>query len=447
MTTTAPEVAPPDVETSPPPGESGLTLALAKLLGVLAIVVGFCILTHSVGVLIVVLALVAMVMLHELGHFATAKWSGMKVTEYFFGFGPRLWSVVKGETTYGVKALPAGGYVRIVGMTMLEEVTPTDEPRSYRQGTFPRRVLVASAGSLTHFLLAFILIWSMLLVGGSSTATATSPKIDQLLTFSPGPTPSRVAGLRKGDVFVSIDGHPAKTFAELSTLISENPGKTLQIAVLRDGTIVHLHVTPVRRTVCEGNPAVPKTVGQIGVLLSTDDVKTTNLGPLGALRSTPSQFGDLFGGTFAGIGTVFSLHGLRSFGHDVATAGHQSTCVASGGATSSSSSSSGGQILSFLGFIELGSQALKQGVPLLLYLLALVNIFIGVVNLFPMLPLDGGHVAIAVYERLRSRKGRRYHADVAKLLPLSYVFLAFIIVIGLGALYVNILQPARLPGG
>ncbi len=101
--------------------------------------------------LVVVLALVAMVMLHELGHFATAKWSGMKVTEYFFGFGPRLWSIRRGETEYGVKAIPAGGYVRIVGMTMLEEVDPPDEARSYRQATFPRRLLVAVAGSAMHF--------------------------------------------------------------------------------------------------------------------------------------------------------------------------------------------------------------------------------------------------------------------------------------------------------
>ena len=110
----------------------------------LAVVLG------ALPVLVVVLALVAMIMLHELGHFATAKWSGMKVTEYFLGFGPRLWSIRRGETEYGVKAIPAGGYVRIVGMTMLEEVDPADEARSYRQASFPRRLLVAVAGSAMH---------------------------------------------------------------------------------------------------------------------------------------------------------------------------------------------------------------------------------------------------------------------------------------------------------
>src|SRR2546421_6858939 len=109
----------------------------------------------------VVIAIVVMIMLHELGHFATAKWAGMKVTEYFLGFGPRLWSIRRGETEYGVKAIPAGGYVKIVGMTNLEEVDPADEPRAYRQKSFPRRLSVAVAGSPMHFIIAFVLLWGL----------------------------------------------------------------------------------------------------------------------------------------------------------------------------------------------------------------------------------------------------------------------------------------------
>ena len=114
--------------------------ALLRLLVVVAAGITVAIVLGAWPVLVVILALVAMIMLHELGHFATAKWSGMKVTEYFLGFGPKLWSIRRGETAYGVKAIPAGGYVRIVGMTMLEEVDPVDEARSYRQATFPRRL-------------------------------------------------------------------------------------------------------------------------------------------------------------------------------------------------------------------------------------------------------------------------------------------------------------------
>ena len=115
---------------------------------------------NALPVLLVIFALVVMVMVHELGHFTAAKLSKMKVTEYFLGFGPRLWSVRRGETEYGVKAIPAGGYVRIVGMTTAEEIDPVDEPRSYRQSTFPRRFFVGVAGSAMHFVMAFLLCFA-----------------------------------------------------------------------------------------------------------------------------------------------------------------------------------------------------------------------------------------------------------------------------------------------
>jgi RIP metalloprotease RseP len=109
-------------------------------------------------VLVFAACVVAMVMLHELGHLLAAKRGGMKVTEYFLGFGPRLWSVRRGETEYGVKAFPLGGYVKIPGMTMLEEVDPADEPRSYRSRPFGSRLLVAVAGSAVHMIIAFVLL-------------------------------------------------------------------------------------------------------------------------------------------------------------------------------------------------------------------------------------------------------------------------------------------------
>jgi membrane-associated protease RseP (regulator of RpoE activity) len=418
---------------------------LAKLLGIVAVIVAICILTHSVPVLIIILALVTMIMLHELGHFLTAKLCGMKVTEYFLGFGPRLWSVRRGETEYGIKAVPAGGYVKIVGMTMLETVADEDESRSYRQATFPRRLLVAVAGSFTHFLLAFFLVWGTLLVGGATRSVNTAPTVSSLLKFSSGPTPSRVAGFRNGDVFVSIDGHPATSFAELSSIIGSNAGKPLDVVVRRDGHLTNLLVTPVGRPVCVGSNPRPTTRGEIGVELSTESTKTTNLGVSSSFTNSFSQYGSLFGATFSGLAAVFSFHGLRSFGHAVASA-NKPVCSVPG--VPGSTSASNDQILSFLGVIQLGPQILQDGgVAGLLFFLALINLFVGVINLVPMLPLDGGHVIIALYERIRSRKGRRYHADVMKLLPVAYVFLTFIIVIGLAAFYVNVMQPAKLPGG
>jgi membrane-associated protease RseP (regulator of RpoE activity) len=165
------------------------------------------------------------------------------------------------------------------------------------------------------------------------------------------------------------------------------------------------------------------------------------VGPVTAIGRAGSALVSITGQTFSGLARVFSLHGLGSFAHQVATAGNSKA------SSSSSSSSGGGQILSIVGAVQIGAQAAQRDVPLLLYLLAAINLFVGVVNLFPMLPLDGGHVAIAVYERIRSRKGRNYHADVAKLMPVAYVFLLFIVIVGLGALYMNIVHPAQLPGG
>jgi membrane-associated protease RseP (regulator of RpoE activity) len=437
-----------------PPGFKSRTDGLGPLIRLLVVVVAGIVLTVAFDawpVLLVVLALVAMVMLHELGHFATAKWSGMKVTEYFLGFGPKLWSIRRGETEYGVKAIPAGGYVRIVGMTMLEEVDPPDEARSYRQASFPRRLAVAVAGSGMHVIMAFVLLFSLYAISGAPKATA--PTIMSLAQFSKGLSPAQRAGLKPGDTIVAVNGHKNPGLDFLISFVNKHPGDALTLVVDRAGRDLTLKVTPVdgRRVVEDidgeriraASPSGPAT-GIIGVVLTS--ARNVTVGPLTAIGRAGSELVAIVGQTFSGIATIFSLHGLGNFAHQVATAG-SSKASSSSASSSSSSSGSSPEILSIVGAIQIGAQALRQDVPLLLYLLAAINMFVGIVNLFPMLPLDGGHVAIAVYERIRSRKGRTYHADVAKLMPVAYVFLLFIVIIGLGALYVNVVHPAQLPGG
>jgi membrane-associated protease RseP (regulator of RpoE activity) len=421
-----------------------LRLAVAVAAGVAAAIA-----FGALPVLVVVLALVAMIMLHELGHFATAKWSGMKVTEYFLGFGPRLWSIRRGETEYGVKAIPAGGYVRIVGMTMLEQVDPSDEERSYRQASFPRRLLVAFAGSGMHMIIAFVLLFSLYAFSGAPTLT--SPTISSLGRFSTGLSPAQRAGLRPGDVIVAVDGRKVTDLDSLITLVNKHSGDALSFVVDRRGRDLTLRVTPVDgRHVVEriggervraANPSGPAK-GVIGVELT--NVRNVSVGPFTAVGHAGAEFGSLFGQTFSGLAQVFSLHGLSNFAHQVAVAGNSQTSGTSG---TSGNGSGGGTILSIVGAVQIGAQAARQDVSELLVLLAAINLFVGIVNLFPMLPLDGGHVAIAIYERLRSRKGRSYHADVAKLMPVAYVFLLFVVLVGLGALYMNIVNPAHLPGG
>ena len=434
------------------PAQSGSTAAaIARLVAFLVGGILLAVALHAVSVLVVVLAILAMIMLHEFGHFIVAKASGMKVTEYFLGFGPRLWSIRKGETEYGVKAIPAGGFVKIPGMTMLEEIDSADEPRSYRQASFPRRIAVAVAGSTMHMLIAIALCWSVFVFVGAESPT--SPYVVELLHFQHGKTPAQLAGLRDGDRFVPIDGTRITGFGVLQAEIGKNAGTMLHVVVDRHGSIVHLNIRPVdARHVTEyvGGQAVRATgkraTGIIGVELESGIEKK-----VGVLASVPrafGEFGTIASVTFQGLTEVFSFHGLSQFAHSVVTAG--SSHAASGGsgagsgASSSSSASQSPQVMSILGFIQVGSQA---NLGQLLVLLAEINLFVGIVNLFPMLPLDGGHVAIAVYERIRSRKGKRYHADVLKLMPVAYVFLAFIVLLGLGALYANIVQPVHLPGG
>jgi membrane-associated protease RseP (regulator of RpoE activity) len=423
-------------------GPSPLVRLLVVVAGGLFLTIAF----NAWPVLLVVLALVAMVMLHELGHFATAKWSGMKVTEYFLGFGPRLWSIRRGETEYGVKAIPAGGYVRIVGMTMLEEVDPPDEARSYRQASFPRRLLVAVAGSGMHVIMAFVLLFSIYAIAGAPTLTA--PTITSLAQFSKGLTPAQRAGLKPGDRIVAVDGHKNPSLDLLISIVNKHPGDRLTLVVDRGGRDLTLAITPVdSRHVVEkiGGQSVPAAsasgpaTGIIGVGLTNSTNAT--VGPFTAIGRAGSGLVTIVGQTFSGLAQVFSFHGLSNFAHQVATAGNHSAS-----SSSTSSSGSSGQVLSIVGVVQIGSQ-LVNDVPELLYLLAAINMFVGIVNLFPMLPLDGGHVVIAVYERVRSRKGRHYHADVAKLMPAAYVFLLFIVLVGLGALYINIVNPAHLPGG
>lgn len=426
------------------PTDRNAILRLAALiLGAVALAAVF----HGFAVLVVVLALVAMVMLHEFGHFITAKLSGMKVTEYFLGFGPRIWSIRRGETEYGIKLIPAGGYVRIVGMSSAEEIDPVDEARSYRQATFPRRILVAVAGSAMHIVMALVLLWSLFSFVG--VPTATSAQVASVTPFVGETSPAQQAGIRPGDTFVSIDGHVFSNPQGVVNYISARPGKLLHVVVDRKGHDVSLNIRPQdRRTIriatSQGTqylaPKSAKPTGAIGVEINFLTAnQTTN--PLNAVVRSGSMLATMTGQTFGGMAQVFSFHGLASFAHSVVTANQHPK---SNGTSTSTGNS--GQLISIYGAVQIGAQAVQQNVGLLLLLLVAINLFVGFINLFPMLPLDGGHVVVAIYERIRSRRGKMYHADVTKLTPVIALFMAFMVLMGVAALYANIVQPVSLPG-
>ena len=396
--------------------------SLVRLLAVVGITLAFSIVTGAFPFVLVVIALIVMIMLHELGHFLTAKWSGMKVTEYFLGFGPRLWSVRKGETEYGVKAIPAGGYVRIVGMSNLEQIDPADEPRTYRQQSFPRRLSVAVAGSTMHYIIAFVLLFALVTAVGVPGTTLTIGDVSKL---QKGLSPAEQAGLRKDDRIVSVDGVRPNDWSALVRYVQKRPGKEIRFVVERKGAQVALTVVP-----AHANPEGQR-VGFVGI---APHVRNTRVGPIAGLDQSVRGIGNGTVLTVKALGSFFAPHRLKNYADQIVGQTGQ-------GSTATNSD----RPISVVGATRVaGHLAQDHRFSELLLLLIGINIFVAIFNMIPLLPFDGGHVAIAVYERLRSRKGRRYHADVAKLLPLTSAVVVFLVVFGVAVIYLDIVRPISI---
>jgi membrane-associated protease RseP (regulator of RpoE activity) len=399
--------------------------SVVQLIAVVAAILAISMLTHSLDLLLVIVALIVMVMIHELGHFATAKWSHMKVTEYFLGFGPRLWSFRRGETEYGVKALPLGGYVKIIGMSNTEDVDPADEARTYRQQPFHNRLMVALAGSFMHFVMAFVLVWSLVaLVGQQEPSTSVAG----FSAISHGVDPALASGVRVGDRIVSIDGRTVTSFSQMEQIIGNHAGVPLNIVVDRGPSArpVTLTVTPALA------PGVAKNKARIGIELGTTAVRTS---PVHALGTTADFIGEITSGTIAALGHTFSPHGLTAFFSQLGNTKAADAAAKNGTRPESiyGAVQTATEVAQGGGFFDLGQ------------VLANIIIAVGIINLVPMLPLDGGHVLVAVYERARSRKGKLYHADVTKLAPVASAFVLFLIVFVAAAVYLDIAHPVANP--
>jgi membrane-associated protease RseP (regulator of RpoE activity) len=400
---------------------------VAILLFTVAAIVLVASLTNWLGALVVITALFAIIMLHEFGHFVMAKRAGMKVTEFFIGFGPRLWSVRKGETEYGVKALPLGGYVRIIGMSNLETVAPEDEPRSYRQQPFGARLGVAVAGSTVHMILAFVLFWATLTFVG-----LPDKPVNTIRTFT-ADSAAQAAGLHKGDKIVGVDGHVFGNVEDFRSYVATKAGVPVEVLVDRGGRRLTVTVTP-HETLENG-----KKVGRFGYLLTWT---TKHYGPVAALGRSAQGVGDGVVASVKALGGFFAPHSLQSYSNTLSN-----PTKSPGGATSSGGSGSGSdgglRFLSPLGIGQVADQAANAGVRAVLTLLISINLFVGVFNMFPLLPLDGGHVVIAVYERIRSRRGRRYFADVRKMLPYSAALVMVLGFILVTSVYLDVRQPVN----
>jgi membrane-associated protease RseP (regulator of RpoE activity) len=402
---------------------------LALFVGVIAFV---ALLTWWAGwaLPLVIFLILLMVMGHEFGHFITAKRAGLLVSDFFVGFGPILWSTTRGETRYGIRALPLGGYVKVPGMTWGSPVEPGEEARTYREASYPKKVLFASAGSLMHVVMALALAWVALTFIGAPSSTHVGVQ-----AFTPWQghkeNAAQLAGLHVDDQIVSIDGTTITSINQLTKRLHGSAGEHLTMVVDRDGRDLTLHVTPVNgRTIKEDGQRLPAN-GYIGIEVGDLTVHTS---PFAAIPQSFTQVGSYVADAARAIVHVFSPGEFASLFHQVASAK---------AATNPANQDSRPD--SIVGVVRIAVQGADVGALPLITILAAVNIFVGVLNMLPMLPLDGGYVAIATYERIRSRRGVRYQADINKLAPVVYAFMSVLLVLFACTLYLDIAHPIPNP--
>lgn len=361
--------------------------------------------------LVFVVGLIVSVFLHEVGHFVTARRSGMKVTQFYMGMGPRVFSFQRGEVEFGLRALPVGAFVRIVGMNNLDECDPQDEPRTYRQQSYPKRMLVITAGSLMHLLIAIVLF-----VGIYSTAGRYGDTGELLIYGAPAvDSPAEKIGLREGDQILAVDNQKIGSRRELiNAIVANKPGDTVSVQYLREGQ------SQIEQVVLAANPANPQ-VAFLGV--ASDSYRYVRQNVFNSVRfglvDVARTGRDSVGGLFVVLNPKNIFSNVVADEPDMMT--RPTTVVGA--------SQVGGEI------------GRSDGLKGVLILLATVNIFVGIFNLVPLLPFDGGHAAIATYERLRSRRGKVYRADVGKMIPVATTVVVLLVMLMFAGLYLDITSP------
>ncbi len=458
MTATESTDARPPGGTSPPstPGREGMSTGQWARLAVLGALLVVLTVTSGIWGVVVVVGIVAMVFIHELGHFVAAKRAGMKVTEFFIGFGPRIWSFHRGETEYGLKVVPAGAYVKIVGMHNLEEVEPVDEARAYRQGRFRDRFSVVVAGVSMNFLAALLMIWVLLAVTGAPGGSITkAPDAARWVIgrVYPG-TGAAAAGVRAGDKILAVDGTRVREFTDIGPLVKPKQGGSVDITIRgADGATRTVAVKLREFTAEDGTTACC-----LGVQEKPLGLEVEKVSPVAAVPRSFAEFGTIAYQSVQGLGRFFTPGGISDFGRQVVDAREDRAAATGGGgggggqrspATGSGAEApSENRLLSLVGVFGIATQAADAGAANLLFVFVLLNIFLGVINLVPILPFDGGHIAIAVYERAqewRRRQRTRYFADVGRLLPLTYLVVLVLFGIFITTLYLDVANPIALP--
>ncbi|TDU86821.1 membrane-associated protease RseP (regulator of RpoE activity) [Kribbella voronezhensis] len=433
-----------------------------------------------IGIVLFVVGILASVALHEMGHMLPAKAFGMKVTQFFVGFGRTVWSTKRGETEYGFKLIPAGGYVRIIGMmppskhgqdpaeplrvrkantgpiqSMVENarsaeyetIAPEDDGRLFYQKVWWKKLIVMASGPLVNVLIAFFLFAGLFMFYGANVAqTTVSTVTDCVVPASqasadrkcqPGDkvSPAKAAGFQVGDRIVSFNGTAIKSWDDLTPLIRANTDKPATIVVERNGQQTTLRTSTILNQVVDkaGSDKIV-SVGFLGVSPEMK-VERQNFG------FVVDKMGELSVATVKALGHFPSkLVGVAKsiVGGDRDADSPMSVVGASrvAGEVASNNQLTGGERIAFL-----------------VSLLASLNLFLALFNFIPLLPLDGGHMVGAIWEGIRRGFAKLFHrpdpgyVDVAKLLPIAYVAASFIVVMGVLLVIADIVNPIKLFNG
>ncbi|MBD3943391.1 site-2 protease family protein [Microbacterium sp. NEAU-LLC] len=438
------------------------------------------ILAFVIGVVLMVVGLAVSIALHELGHLWPAKKFGVRVGQYMIGFGPTLWSRRRGETQYGVKAIPLGGYISMAGMyppspslrqaqgpggrsgraaggffaTMVQDARDAndetlrgdDDTRVFYRLPIHKRIIVMLGGPLMNFLFAVVL-FAILFTGiGVQTATTTVARLSECVpsttsatatsecTASDPAAPAATAGIEPGDTIVSIDGEPVADFAEASEIIRSSPGQQLTFVIERDGATETLQVTPAR---------VETTVTAADGTTSTTEAGFVGIGPTVEYVKQP-----IWAGPQAAVQQVGAVAGI--IWQLPAKVWNTAVDLVTGQPRDPNGP------LSIVGAGRLSGEVAAADAPVLnrvggfLQLLASLNIALFVFNLIPLLPLDGGHIAVALWEGIKRVWAKLFRrpppkpVDATKLVPLTFVVV--IALIGMGAVLVlaDLFNPVTL---
>lgn len=383
-----------------------------------------------IGVVLFVVLLLLAIGFHEFGHFITARWAGVKVTRFFIGFGPTLWSTRRGrtevvedeesgelverpETEYGVKALPLGGFVKILGMgtfDLPEDVPPEDRPRTFQAAPAWKRAVILSAGSVTHFITAFVFLLLIFSVVGVQNVVPVVSEVSEEVAGSP--SPAARAGLREGDEIVAVDGEEVAGWEGLVETVQSHPGEELTLTILRDGEQRRLSITP---AVVEEDG---ERIGMIGVAPS---VASEQLGPVDAVVRSGEVIGEAVVTIVRATPEAFSPDNLGL------VPGEPRSEEATG--------------VSVVGAGRWAGDLVDRGeIGAFLFLFVSINLFIGMFNMLPLPPLDGGHLLLVGIEKVRGKP-----LSPRAVLPVMAIVTSLLIALAVVLLFQDIFSPVNLP--